>query len=123
LFWFKLIYYIAGKIEEMEKDFKNRLKKAQWRRGGKSTTTTTTTGGGESGEGGEPSATGEGTDETDKGEGGGEDGGGKAAAAAEADFYDPDIVESRIHEINEKWKLQIEKLEKEKVGSKMPYFW
>jgi len=84
-----------AQIEQLEKDYKERLKNAsrKSRGSGKSTgggttvdeTTTTTT-------------TGEGED-----------------SGTDAYGYDREIVEIRIKEINDKWKLEVDRLENEKV--------
>lgn len=82
----------------MEKDYKDKLKKATWKwKGGKSTTTTTTDGGGTA---------------TVISE---EEGGGDGAGGELTELYDQELVEGKIREINEKWKLEVEKLESEKV--------
>lgn len=84
----------------MEKDYKDKLKKATWKwKGGKSTTTTTTTDGG-----GTATVISE------------EEGGGDGAGGGElTELYDQELVEGKIRDINEKWKLEVEKLESEKV--------
>lgn len=88
----------------MEKDFKNKLKKVQWKQKGKSTTTTTTTGGEE--EGGAPEQ-----GDFEDVDGGRE----KGISEQDVDEYDPEMIERRINDINEKWKLEVERLERDKV--------
>jgi hypothetical protein len=97
-------------LARLEKDFKDRLRRTAWRgKPGKSTTTTTTTDGtittDEGGEGGGD----EEIDEKEEKEGGG--GGGKSSI----EIYDPELVERKIKEIEDKWKIRVEQLENEKV--------
>jgi chromosome segregation ATPase len=87
------VTYHAEKMDKLEKEYKDRLKKASMRsRSSKS------------------SDFGGGTEDTttEGGEGGGDTAGGGT------DRYDQEIIELRIKEVNDKWKLEVERLENEK---------
>ena len=96
-------------MARLEKDFKDRLRRTAWRgKPGKSTTTTTTDGTITTDEGGGGDGDGE-MEEKEEKEGGG--GGGKSSI----EIYDPELVERKIKEIEDKWKIRVEQLENEKV--------
>uniref|UniRef100_A0A915E022 Rootletin-like coiled-coil domain-containing protein n=1 Tax=Ditylenchus dipsaci TaxID=166011 RepID=A0A915E022_9BILA len=82
---------LQEKLDQLEKDYKSKSTDT-----GKSTDTSGT---------GTSTVTGGGADVVEGGEG---------AAGEQPSGYDSDIVEIRIKEVNDKWKLEVERLENEK---------
>ncbi|CAD5215840.1 unnamed protein product [Bursaphelenchus okinawaensis] len=129
---------LENKLARLEKDYKDRLK--NWQRNRQSTKSTdfggtsvdsSTTGGGQTVVGDPGDLTdemltggGRGGRSTDDPSGGG--GGGttttnvdntyitKYGGLGDPSYLDPEIVESRIKDINDKWKIEVEKIENEK---------
>lgn len=101
---------LEEKLAQLEKAYKDKLRQASKRSrssgGGKSTDTGTT-----SGDEADADPAGDGT----KGDGGGA-GGGTTTTTTDYEIhgYDPEIVEIKIKEVNDKWKLEVERLENEK---------
>jgi hypothetical protein len=97
-------------LAQLEKDYKDRIRRLTWKaKPGKSTTTTTTT-------------TTNGTIETEDGEGGGEEeeaeegrGDRRDVGGKSIETYDQELIDRKIREIEEKWKIKVEQLENEKV--------
>ena len=97
---FNKFKYFTDELSQLEKYYKERYKKAAWKIGGGGAKGTTTT-----------DETGIGTEESYSKEDE-EEGGSKVGTT---DVYDLELVERKIREVENKWKIKIEQIENEKV--------